>query len=445
VTSLVLSYEGIDNSRRVYEFLKEKMVQSAFVMRVGLSSTGAMLVYINKLSKNGLPNFDFETISPAIYKFKKLGGRSNHYEKSLIKLFKCIGHYKSSFVYVESKSEYSFEQLVDVAKGIGSDELESFKAEILLIPAKKRSEFQKQFLTVFNSIVTVKRIRLRADNECLIFNAYAPPMPIIELGKLCSVGQTGRRLSEQSNGRFETYPIHELFRDSSLMSRYAILLLGAPGTTGFGKSVLALCLAIHYSIAMNKAKGAPKEEALVAFTTDLDGGNGIEFKPGMVWVIDEFCPSDGDSCIYASSNIFKQLFNIGSPSTIRARQPGIKLPAGVPRIITANALSLEAWGGKKCEITAPHMRKSIVFQIARPLCKPNWAAEQASTCVGAATMLQVSASEIMTRKALELTDSEMVAPSLFGPPVTVMNRIAGGAIIAAALTAALGEGLATQL
>jgi len=78
--------------------------------------------------------------------------------------------------------------------------------------------------------------------------------------------------------------------------------------------------------------------------------------------------------VYASESILKSLFEIGSPATVRARNLDIKLPARVPRIFTGNAESVSLWLGSSIQWSLPLQRKSIYFQVSRPLCSDAWRA-----------------------------------------------------------------------
>jgi hypothetical protein len=104
----------------------------------------------------------------------------------------------------------------------------------------------------------------------------------------------------------------------------------------------------------------------------LDAAKDVEFKPGMALVLDEFSPSDSESLVYISENMLKVLLCPSVIGTIRARNNEIKLCEGVARIITANAPSPAAWCGAKIKYSEPLRRKSIVFQITKPLCDPAW-------------------------------------------------------------------------
>ena len=170
----------------------------------------------------------------------------------------------------------------------------------------------------------------------------------------------------------ETYTLMDVFTRSELMSRYAIIILGANGTTGYGKSVTATALACHYATAYAESHGLPRDSAKVVITNTLDAARDIKWQPGHVWLIDEFLPADKESNVYCTESGLKKLFDPSVPVSMRARANDLCICEGVPRIITANAGSLEEWLGPGIECSAPLRRKSIVFVVSSPLVSKSW-------------------------------------------------------------------------
>lgn len=92
----------------------------------------------------------------------------------------------------------------------------------------------------------------------------------------------------------------------------------------------------------------------------------------MVLILDEFAVHDRNHIQYVSENILKVLFSPGASGSLRARGENIKLVAGVARIITTNATSIQDWLRDRALWSAPLKRKCIVVPITRPLVVPNW-------------------------------------------------------------------------
>ena len=94
---------------------------------------------------------------------------------------------------------------------------------------------------------------------------------------------------------------------------------------------------------------------------------------------------------------------------MRARNNEIKICESVARIITGNASSPSAWLGRTIPWSGPLKRKSIAFQIRRPLSNPTWNADLNATGGGSSSNATVvdGASTIMQRR---LADAGLAAP-----------------------------------
>ena len=158
-----------------------------------------------------------------------------------------------------------------------------------------------------------------------------------------------------------------MLTDASLMGSSAVILMSSNKGTGWGKSQIALRMAIEWCIAYNKANNEPPEDALVVCTTSIDAARGIEMKKGMCWVLDDISPSDRDQIIYCSENMLKCLFCAKSRAQVRGRQEDIKVPPGCARILTCNAEGPEEWLGSRAEWSEPLRRKAILFQLTNCL------------------------------------------------------------------------------
>ena len=89
------------------------------------------------------------------------------------------------------------------------------------------------------------------------------------------------------------------------MAKHGIVILGHDTTTGFGKTRLALRLAVEWAIAYNLENDLPKEDAKIVFTNTLDVAREIVFRKGFVWVIDDMKPYDREQIMYLSENGLK--------------------------------------------------------------------------------------------------------------------------------------------
>ena len=89
------------------------------------------------------------------------------------------------------------------------------------------------------------------------------------------------------------------------MAKHGIVILGHDTTTGFGKTRLALRLAVEWAKAYNQEHDLPKEQAMVVFTNTVDVARDIVFKKGFVWVIDDMKAHDKTQVMYLSENGLK--------------------------------------------------------------------------------------------------------------------------------------------
>ena len=157
------------------------------------------------------------------------------------------------------------------------------------------------------------------------------------------------------------------------MSKYGIVILGLPTTTGFGTTQFALRLAVEWAKAYNEVKRLPKEDAVVVFSNTIDVAKEVQLKPGYVWVMDEMNPSDSTQAIHMGENMMKVLMAPTVPGSVRCRNADLMLPAGVLRIFTGNAASAQTSGslgqspsrGRQSSTTSPSPSSRIRGQTTR--------------------------------------------------------------------------------
>jgi len=207
------------------------------------------------------------------------------------------------------------------------------------------------------------------------------------------------------------------------MAKHGIVILGHDTTTGFGKTRLALRLAVQWAIAYNRANDLPKEDAKIVFTNTIDVARDIVFRRGFVWVIDDMKAHDKTQVMYLSENGLKVwlkliiiiiiihiitiviILIIGPAQSWGAWQCSRSQPrppttcrssivviiirilnssnntitvsvqlctTGVPRIFTANSSDPTEWVEPRMLWSAPLQRKAVVFKITQPLCHESW-------------------------------------------------------------------------
>ena len=73
-----------------------------------------------------------------------------------------------------------------------------------------------------------------------------------------------------------------------------------------------------------------------------------------------------------SQNMMRSLLTPMGPGNVHCRNQDPTLPCGMPRIITANADDVQSWCGHRLRWSEPCQRKSIVFNVTKPLCDDEW-------------------------------------------------------------------------
>ena len=168
----------------------------------------------------------------------------------------------------------------------------------------------------------------------------------------------------------------------------------------------------------------PKENAVVVFSNTIDVAKEMVFKPGYVWIIDEMNPSDVTQAIHMSENMMKVLVAPTAPGSIRCRNADLMLPAGVPRIFTGNAESAQQWSGLRLKWSEPLQRKTIVYNITKPLCDAQWRAGEADENDDSAMQVASALREGPCRIFVE----PPAGPSLAGRMLNVMRVLFGASL-----------------
>ena len=298
-------------------------------------------------------------------------------ERAALAVVMSMRSLMSNFTFISpTTGEYSFDQLLDLAQRMDMEKLLLIKGRILAKVFKERTEFDKTFMRVYKTIMEVRELQNKTHGLC--FNAFKPSMTIIPLDKMVNLSeQLGTRLKEVALTT-ETFNLTQLFT-KPLLTKHGIVILGASSTTGYGKTQFALRLAVEWAKAYNQVMQLPKEDAVVVFSNTLDVAKEVRFKPGYIWVLDELNPADQTQAIHMSENMMKVLMAPTAPGSIRCRNADLVLPAGVPRLFTANAETAQEWVGNRMRWTEPIQRKTVVFVVKSPLVPDSWRNQNATS------------------------------------------------------------------
>ena len=373
--NILLLYSGAFDIDAAYNRIADVFKSVKAVFCVG-TVTGGILVYIHKKDTKAVPagmsiNDTIDTPqSPTIMKFKP--SRGNGVLETRMKDIQDVMTNVRTNITIQPTSggsTFSFEQIMEGLQRLTPRQIESIRGEALLTYWKKRTEFQATLLRIYPAVNRVREIK--SSNNSVYFNAFDPPFPVVPMNKLVNLTtQQGTRLMEVSMG-IESFNLADLFR-KPLLLQYGIILLGSNTTTGYGKTQLALRLAIEYCKAYQSIKQTPKSEALVIFSNTLDVARDVVFQKGHIWVIDEVSPGDTSQLVHMSENAMKVLLSPTKPTSIRCRNADLAIPTGVPRILTANAESPDEWMGRQIKWTEPMQRKAVTYQITKPIVDPSW-------------------------------------------------------------------------
>ena len=385
-----------------------------------------VVMYINKADHKQLPvNMDIMGITPKRYMFKLRGHGSM--SKTMTTIQAVMKNTMTNIFIKVSQGSFGSEQMLDITNKLPMEHLISIKGRALMEPTIQQSEFEKQFLKVFVDLKTPRELTNKSSS--VLFSAYEPPdsLGIVPMDKITNMNQKGTRRREVQ-GTYEEYELTDLFNNPNLMAKHGIVILGHDTTTGYGKTRLALRLAVEWAKTYNEQQNLPKEDAKIVFTNTIDVARDIVFKRGCVWVLDDMKPNDREQIMYLSEHGLKVLLNIiivinintlmliiiliglaqsreawqrsksqprpATPSKcskavvvikIRIRimnickkkiiqlKVSVQLCAtGVPRIFTANSSSPSGWVEPRMRWPAPLERKAVVFKITQPLCHESW-------------------------------------------------------------------------
>ena len=366
-------YVGDFDLEFAYYTIAEKFSKNRCVFCIGLSA-GMLIAYVYKDDAKLLPNNlavnDRNGIeqTPKCHRFKDRAGKGVVERTALGVVMSMTALWRNFKLGAPASGDYSFDQLLDIVRHMDMENVLLLKGRAVAVFWKDRTEFQKVFLRSFKTLMETLERENRING--IRFNAYKPTMEIVPANMLINLDQKGTRLKEVKL-ELETFSLRSLFNNPWALKR-GIVILGPPNTTGFGKTQFAFRLAVELAKAYCEAKRLPKENAVVVFSNTVDVAKDIKWKPGYVWILDEFSPADHAQAIHMSENMMKVLVEPNVPGSTRCRNEDLQLPAGVMRTFTGNADSPVQWCGNRVPWSEPLQRKSIVYVIDKPLVSELW-------------------------------------------------------------------------
>ena len=305
---------------------------------------------------------DGTVITPTCYQFKR-GGRP---QVTVSAINDLMANPKTNIEFKQGQ-EFQIYQVLNGIKNMTDTDVLKLKATFELKSPESRTPFEKAYLRCHATIMRVRELKGK-DKHTLMFSAndIPPGVRVAPLSDFINLDQVGHSVEEVSMAT-KKWMLSDLFTKAEVMGTHGVILLGNDQTTGFGKTNLALRLALQWSRAMAKSAGRSESSAKIVFSTDIDSARDIVFARGMVWVIDEFHPWDREQVQYMSEGMLKVLVVPTAQGCVRARNESVKLVPGVGRIFTGNSSSGQDWCGRRLKWSLPLQRKAIIFQITKPL------------------------------------------------------------------------------
>ena len=374
---------GHDNVQEVFDIVNAKISSLNCYLCVGTlvdpdTQECNILAYIRKQGFSALPDLSIDGQIPSCYYPQHLTGSRQQKAINAITAFASLVGTCAGNIVIEKpskKDQSSFHEIFHAVQSLSKLDLAMVKGQIKAKSKDDLLDFDVQFLRVLPVIMEIRQINDAASGS-LLFNAYDPPFKVCPLDKFINMCQVGTRLKEVALTE-ETYTLRDLFCRSSLLQNFAVILLGATATTGFGKTQFTLRLAMEWVKAYCEHHGKSKDTALVFMSSTIDPAKSVTFRPGMAWVLDEFHPYDAQQNVHMSETMMKVLLTPQMAGTIRGRNEDVKMISGVARLISANSGSPEAWCGTMSAWSEPLRRKSICYSIEQPLCSDAWRSQAA--------------------------------------------------------------------
>ena len=355
----------------IFDDLHERLGKTDSVMIVADVGAGCSLALIRKQGFKGLPSFDITCMTSELFAFPR--GPAQTHKRVVLMVASCCRASKTSMDIVPTPDGvHSFEQIVAATEALSESDLRLLRGAIIVKPPALRTASDLAVLRCLPLLSDVRKDRSAYNGSSVRWFACKPPCPVVPVRVLMNLDQIGTRLREQTNNEFEEFTLGQLLVEPRILRRYAVCIIGADSTSGYGKSAYMKRLGVQWSLQMSEILNTPRSMASVIWTNTLEEMNELDVQPGTSICLDEFCLSDRDACQYMSQNMLKVLCDPTGSGNLRARAKNVRLIGDTARLFTTNATTVAEWAGTRLKFTAPLLRKTIVFIISRPLVPPGW-------------------------------------------------------------------------
>lgn len=382
---------SVDDMEGLYKELRDQLDARTFnnrAVRLAVLKVRAgqfdykVLVYLRSRTTKTLPGLTLRGIQPsALYSIRPAGHRVPRLCASALRQLSASAEVCAADLTMDVKggSEINFDCLADACATVELTDLKRLKGSIQIKKKKDRTDFDCAFLASYATILDLHPKSGQASKQSTqvvnVANDDALPFPIASESELVNLDslKVSRLVTVAEDGRpeqIEEFSMAELLRSPGKLMRHALAIIGADNTSGMGKTALALHTATRVARAICIAKKLPDRACNIAVFNRPEDAKGVDLAKAEVQAIvfDECNFSDTESIQHFSPNMAKVLFDASMPCSYRCK--GVDeavLPAGVPRIFTANAATGDDWLGVRCHFSEPIRRKMMLAIVSERL------------------------------------------------------------------------------
>ena len=317
-------------------------------------------------------DFDLLGMSPWYYRVDVSKVHVKLRPKRWLEVFEAfiasLGRVGGDLALVAAEVEWTADALEAAVAPLTAAQLERLHMDARLTEVTARTTFQLALMKSYAGLQRLRVIVAEAVDRPTAIRIGGPQDPGIPLSALINMDQPVCRLNEIT-GNVDSFTLQEYVENPKYFLAFGLLIIGADETTGFGKSLAALVIALHWLQRFVSSGLVSKEKACVVQHNTIDGMRDSQdhMCSYVPVVLDEFMPSDAEQNQYCSADMLKGLMNINKPRDVRARHRQVRLQSHQPIIITANGDSADHWVQGRFKWTAPLQRKICVCQIRLPL------------------------------------------------------------------------------
>lgn len=280
----------------------------------------------------------------------------------------CLVRSCGTLAVLEAEMEWTADLLEIAVEDLTPSQLQRIYMDAQLTDGNNLTTFQVAYLKTYPSLLKLKaQAGVDRQRSSQVF-LNGPLDPKLKLTDLINLEQTVTRLNEIT-GETDSFTLRTYIQDPKLFLSYSLLIIGSEVTTGFGKSLASLVIALYWVRCFRSAGTLPASSAYILLQNTMDSMRESQSlqRPYVPIILDEFKPADREQNQYCSEETIKTLGNVSKPKDVRARENQIRLHANQPVIMTANAEDEHEWCHSRFKWSLPCARKTCVLNLTLPL------------------------------------------------------------------------------